>query len=56
MNTRDTRFILIVDGSPCLEREIRMINICHIVTGVVKRTLTDLKLKYVHRLKKSNGY
>ena len=47
MNTRDTRFILIVDGSsgsPCLEREIQMTNIRHIVTGVVKRTLTDLKL------------
>ena len=24
--------------------------------GVMKRTLTDLKLKYVYRLKKSNGY
>ena len=33
VNTCETRFILIIDGSPCLEREVRMINICHIVTG-----------------------
>ena len=41
VNTCDMQFILIVDGSPCLEREIRMINISHIVTGVVKRTLIN---------------
>ena len=31
VNTCDMRFILIIDGTPCLEREVQMISICHIV-------------------------
>ena len=31
VNTCDTQ--IKIDGSPCLEREVQMINICHIVTG-----------------------
>ena len=33
VNSPDTQFISIIDGSSCLEREVQIINICHIVTG-----------------------